>query len=463
MIIFCFPPTILLDILTSIPTSMIPRYTKKEMSQIWSNEAKFHNWARVEVAVLQAKVNLGLLDITIPDKLAEKIKIDPTEIDRIEKEITRHDMAAFLLHTSPQLPEELRPFWHAGMTSYDIEDTALSLQLIASVKQIIARIKKVKEVLRIKALKYKYTPQIGRTHGVHAEPITFGVKLAKWYDEFSRHEKRMAKLLEQVSVGKISGAVGMYTLDPKIEEEACKLLGLKPVMATQIVARDIIAEYISTLAIIGGTLEKIAVTIRTLQRTEILEMQEYFDMKKQKGSSAMPHKRNPWGHENVSGMANVMRGYAGMALATISSWDERDLSNSGQERIYIPDSSILLDYMFARLTGEMEKWIIYPKKMKDNLNLTKGLVFSQNVQTLLAEKSSLPREVAYKIVQDIAQACWENKKDFFKALNKNKKVRKYLSEKELKKCFDLDAKLKYVDYIFKKVFGTNIPSGVERS
>lgn len=432
---------------------MISRYSTKEMSQIWSNENKFRNWVKVETAVLQAKVNLGLLKVKIPGNLVDSIKIDPEEIDRIEKEITKHDVIAFLMHTSPQLPEELRPFWHAGMTSYDTEDTALSLQLMASVKQILARIKKIKEALKTKALEHKYTPQIGRTHGVHAEPITFGVKLAKWYDEFSRHENRLARLLEQVSVGKISGAVGIYSLDPKIEEETCAFLGLKPVMATQIIARDIIAEYVSTLAIVGGTLEKIAITIRTLQRTEILEVQEYFDMKKQKGSSAMPHKRNPWGHENVSGMANVMRGYAGMALATISSWDERDLSNSGQERIYIPDSSILLDYMFARLTREMEKWIIYPEKMKNNLNLTKGLVFSQNVQTLLAEKSNLPREDAYEIVRDIAQNCWESREDFHAALRKNKEVMKYISKKELEKCFDLKNKLKYVDYIFEKVFG----------
>lgn len=432
---------------------MISRYSTKEMSQIWSEEAKFRNWARVEEAVLQAKIKLDLLDVKIPENLIESIKIDPEEINRIEKEITKHDVIAFLMHTSPQLPEELRPFWHAGMTSYDTQDTALSLQLMSSIDLLLNRVKKNKEVLKNKAFEYKDIPQIGRTHGVHAEPITFGVKLAKWYDEFNRQEDRLKKLRDRVAVGKISGAVGMYTLDPQIEEETCQILGLKPIIATQIISRDIIAEYISTLAIIAGTVEKISVNIRTLQRTEILEAQEYFDQKKQRGSSAMPHKRNPISFENLSGMANMMRGYAVTALGTISTWDERDISNSGQERIFLPDASILLDYMLNRLAGSLEKLIVYPEKMKENIFLTKGLVFSQEVQTLLAEKSNLPREDAYKIVCDIAQNCWESKEDFREALQKNKEVMKYISEKELEECFDLKNKLKHVDYIFDKVFG----------
>jgi adenylosuccinate lyase len=307
--------------------------------------------------------------------------------------------------------------------------------------------------LKGKAFEYKDVAQIGRTHGVHAEPITFGVKIAKWYDEFTRQEDRLKKMHERVAVGKISGAVGMYTLDPRIEEETCRILGLKPIIATQIISRDIIAEYVSTLAIISGTVEKICVNIRTLQRTEILEAQEYFDPQNQRGSSAMPHKRNPISFENLSGMANMMRGYAVTALGAISTWDERDISNSGQERIYLPDASTLLDYMLNRLTGSLEKLIAYPEKMKENLNLTKGLVFSQNVQTLLAKKSNLPREDAYKIVRDIAQKCWESREDFLEALRKNKEVMKYINAKELEECFDLKNKLKHVDYIFEKVFG----------
>lgn len=422
------------------------------MKDIWSEESKFRNWARVEEAVLKAKVELGFLKISIPDNLADSLKIDPEEINHIEKEKTKHDVIAFLMHTSPQLPEELRPFWHAGMTSYDTQDTALSLQLVASVELLADRVKNLQNIIKKKAYKYKKVPQIGRTHGVHAEPITFGVKLANWYSEFSRHTARLQKLREGVAVGKISGAVGMYTLDPEIEKEACQILGLEPITATQIISRDIIAEYVSTLAIIAGTVEKIGVTIRTLQRTEILEAQEYFDSKNQRGSSAMPHKRNPISFENISGMANMMRGYAVTAFGTISTWDERDISNSGQERIFLPDASILLDYMLHRLAGSLEKIIVHPGRMKENIFLTKGLIFSQEVQTLLAQKSNLPREEAYKIVRDIAQACWDSKKDFFEALDKNKKVRKYLSEKDLKKCFDLDAKLKHADFIFKKVF-----------
>lgn len=431
---------------------MIPRYTTKKMKDIWSEESKFRNWARVEEAVLKAKVKLGFLKINIPDNLADSLEIDPNEINRIEKEKTKHDVIAFLMHTSPQLPKELRPYWHAGMTSYDTQDTALSLQLIASVELLAKRVKKLQDVIKKKAYKYKKTPQIGRTHGVHAEPITFGVKLANWYSEFSRHADRLRKLRERVAVGKTSGAVGMYSLDPRIEKEACKMLGLKPITATQIISRDITAEYVSTFALIAGTVEKIGVTIRTLQRTEIQEAQEYFDPKNQRGSSAMPHKRNPISFENLSGMANMMRGYAVTALGTISTWDERDISNSGQERIFLPDASILLDYMLNRLAGSLEKLIIHPGRMKENIFLTKGLVFSQEVQTLLAQKSSLPREEAYKIVRDIAQACRENKKDFFEALRKNKEVKKYLNEKDLKKCFDLNAKFKHVDFIFDKVF-----------
>lgn len=431
---------------------MISRYSTEEMSQIWSNENKFRNWVKVEAAVLQAKVNLGLLKVKIPKNLVESIKIEAEEINRIEKEITKHDVIAFLMHTSPQLSEELRPYWHAGMTSCDTQDTALSLQLVASIDFMLDRVKKIKDVLKKRAFEYKDVAQIGRTHGVHAEPITFGVKLAKWHDEFNRHIDRLNKLRKRVAVGKISGAVGMYSLDPRIEEETCRLLDLEPIIATQIISRDIIAEYVSTLAIIAGTVEKICVNVRTLQRTEILEAQEYFDPKNQRGSSAMPHKRNPISFENLSGMANIMRGYAVTALGAISTWDERDISNSGQERIFLPDASILLDYMLNRLTGSIGKLIVYPEKMKENLNLTKGLVFSQNVQTLLAEKSNLPREDAYKIVRDIAQKCWESREDFHAALQKNKEVMKHISPKELEECFDLKNKLKHVDYIFEKVF-----------
>ncbi len=430
---------------------MIERYGTDEMRGIWGEKEKFINWVGVEVAVLRAKVKLGELDVKIPEDLGDFIDIIVDEINRIEKEVIKHDVIAFLMHTSPQLPEELRPYWHHRMTSYDTQDTALGLQLRTSVDILTEKAKRLMGIIKKRALEYKYTAQIGRTHGVHAEPITFGVKLVNWYDEFNRHLTRLIKLRELVSVGKISGAVGMYTLNPQIEELTCKYLGLKSIIATQIISRDIIAEYVSTLAIIGGTIEKICVNIRTLQRTEILEAQEFFS-ETQRGSSAMPHKRNPISSENLSGMTRVLRGYVVTALENQNTWDERDLANSGPERIILPDASILLDYMLARLAKIIEEWIIYPERMKKNLDITKGLIFSQEVQSLIAKNSGLPREEAYKIVRDIAQNCWENGKDFAKELSLNQEITKYVTGSELVKCFDLQEKIKHVDYIFEKVF-----------
>ncbi len=431
---------------------MIKRYTTEEMGIIWSDKTKFNNWVKVETAALRAKVMLKMLKFKVPKKLEESITIDVEEINRIEKEITKHDVIAFLMHTSPQLPAYLRPFWHHDMTSYDTQDTALSLQLIASVDQLMSRLAKLMTVIKEKAMAYKFTPMIGRTHGVHAEPITFGVKLANWYSELDRNMARLKEQRKKVAVGKISGAVGMYTLSPEVEEVACELLGLKPVIATQIISRDIIAEYCTTLAIIAGALEKIAVTGRTLQRTEILEAQEFFDIH-QRGSSAMPHKKNPISFENVSGLVRIIKNNASTALEQISTWDERSIDNSGSERVFLPDSSILLDYLIKRLTGIISKWIIYPEKMMRNLNLTKGLIFSQDVQSLVASKSNLPREEAYQLVRQVALRCWDTEADFLKELLKDKKIMEFVSEKELRACFDLNEKLKHVDYVFRKIFG----------
>lgn len=430
---------------------MLKRYTTEEMEKIWSDEIKFKNWIKVELAVLKAKSLAGELKINIPENLINTIKIDPEKINKIEKENTKHDVIAFLMHTSPQLPNNLRPHWHEKMTSYDTQDTALSLQLIESLNLIEKRIKLLMSVLKEKAFRYKYTAKIGRTHGVHAEPITFGVQLVNYYDEFNRHISRIQKIKEQTSVGKISGAVGMYTLSPKIEKITCDLLGLKPVISTQIISRDIIADYISMIAIIGGTIEKIGINIRTMQRTEILEAQEYFSPT-QRGSSAMPHKRNPIGAENLSGMSRILRGYVITALENQNTWDERDIANSGPERIIIPDASILLDYMLKRMTNIIEKLIIYPENMEKNLNLTKGLIFSQNVQALIAKNSGLPREEAYGLVREVAQKCWETKENFQEALLNSSQIMNYVNTKEIKNCFDLKGKLKYIDYIFQKIF-----------
>lgn len=430
------------------------------MTGIWSERNKFLRWLSVELAVLRARQHIGELIYDGSWDFAGEIRIDPEEINRIEKEITGHDVIAFLEHLSPQFPEELRPWLHRGLTSYDVGDTALSMQMRESVRLLIEGIMKLMDAVREKALEYKYAPQIGRTHGVHAEPITFGVKLANWYDELHRHRDRLIRLCSVVAVGKISGAVGMYTIDPKIEELVCEELWLKPVIATQIIARDIAAEYMSVLGIVAATIGKIATNLRLLSKTEIGEVMEPFG-RNQKGSSAMPHKKNPIGSENLSGLMRVVRANVQVALENLATcWDERSLDNSGPERVIIPDSSILLDYAIDRLTGIIEKMRVFPGRMLINIDHTKGLVFSQDVMMLVAEKSGLPREEAHTLIRDIALGCWENQAkglavdfDFLEALLANDIVMRFVSEKDLKSCFNLTKKLQHVNHIFDKVFG----------
>jgi len=432
---------------------MLKRYSGRAMSDIWSEKNKFYNWLLVEIAVLEVRHQLGELAYKIPLNLSKKIQINPEEINRIENEITKHDVVAFLEYISPQFPEELRSWLHRGLTSYDILDTALSLQLRESVKIIIRSLTKLMDAIKKVALEHKYTQQIGRTHGIHAEPITFGVKLANWFDEFKRHLLRMHRLFEIISVGKISGAVGMYTIDPKIEELVCKKLDLTPIIATQIISRDIIAEYMSTLGILAASIGKISLNLRLLSQTEIGEIMEPFG-KKQKGSSAMPHKKNPIGSENLSGLsrvgcANVQISYENLA----NCWHERSLDNSSAERVIIADSSILIDFELGRLTKIIENMQIFPKKMADNLNLTKGLIYSQDVMMLVAEKSKLPREEAHTLVREIALKCKDNDTNFLDSLLKDENIIKYMNEGEVRSCFSIEEKLRYVDYIFEKVFG----------
>lgn len=431
---------------------MLKRYSRDGMANTWSEANKFYNWLLVEIAVLKARQRLGELPHEVPEGLAEKISIQPEEINRIENEITKHDVIAFLMHVSPQFPEALRPWLHRGLTSYDIGDTALSLQLKQSVDILIQALTKLMGAIKAVALEYKYTPEIGRTHGIHAEPITFGVKLANWYDELKRHYDRLKRLSVSVSVGKISGAVGMYTIDPKIEELVCENLGLKPVIATQIVSRDIVAEYMSTLGIVAATIGKISTNLRLLSQTEIGEIMEPFG-KDQKGSSAMPHKKNPIGSENLSGLMRVACSNVQVAYENLAAcWHERSLDNSGSERVIIADTSILLDYAMARLADIIEKMRVFPDRMATNLNRTKGLVFSQEVMMLVAEKSGLPREEAHTLVRNVALECWENGADFLEALLGNDSIMRFVDEKDVKACFDLESKLRYVDYIFGKVF-----------
>ncbi|OGE25485.1 adenylosuccinate lyase [Candidatus Daviesbacteria bacterium RIFCSPHIGHO2_01_FULL_41_45] len=432
---------------------MLKRYSRDQMSGVWSEKNKFFNWLVVEIAVFRARRRIGEMMHKIPRDLAKRIVINPEEINRIEKEETHHDVTAFLAEVSSQLSAELSSWLHRGLTSYDVVDTALSLQLRESIKVLTQTLAKLMSVVKDVALVCKYMPEVGRSHGIHAEPITFGVKLANWYSELERHHKRLQRLLISVSVGKISGAVGMYTLDPKIEELVCKELGLKPVIATQIIARDIVAEYMSTLAIIAATIGKISVNIRLLSQTEIREIMEPFS-ENQDGSSAMPHKKNPIGSENLSGLmrvvcANVQVAYENLATC----WHERSLDNSGAERVIIADSSILLDYGMARLTGIIEKMQIYHERMLFNLNLTKGLIFSQEVMMLVAEKSGLPRKAAHRLVRDVALKCWETGEDFLETLLCNNSVMQFVNAEEVRACFNLGHKLRHVDYIFLKTFG----------
>ncbi|MDD5569454.1 MAG: adenylosuccinate lyase [Candidatus Pacebacteria bacterium] len=434
---------------------MLERYTLKEMGEIWSDENKFRQWTVVEVAVLEARHMLGELDYPVPQGLADAITIDPEEIKRIEDTITHHDMVAYLAHISPQFPEELRPWVHRGLTSYDIEDTALSLMLAQSIRVLLYKTRWLMVAIEAQAKKYKYTPEIGRTHGIHAEPITFGVKLANWHAEFERHQVRLENLLIAVSVGKISGAVGMYTLDPKVEKTICNELRLHSIIATQIISRDIIAEYMAVLGNLAASISKIAMNIRLLSETEIGEVMEPFG-KNQKGSSAMPHKRNPSKSEQLCGLMRVPWNNVGIAYQNLANcWHERSLDNSSAERVTVADSSIAVDYGLTKLADIIEKMNVFPERMEKNISLTKGLIFSQDVMMLVAEKSQLPREEAHTFVRDIAIKCADTGEDFLKALLKSKTIMRYVTEEDLRSCFEIEKKLIHVDYIFSRVF----PSG----
>ncbi len=433
---------------------MLDRYSRETMRDLWSPKAKFFNWLRVEFAVLKARSDRGEIPVRIPEELLTKIIIDPDEINRIEEKITKHDVIAFLMTVSPQLPEELKPWFHQKMTSYDPQDTGLSLTLIKAIDLLAQDTQEVMKIMKRVAFDYKNTPMIGRTHGIHAEPITFGVKFAKWYSEMGRHLKRLLRLRETAAVGKLSGAVGMFTLDPNLEEVVCEDLGLKPVLATQIIPRDIIVEYAATLVNIAGSLGNFCTTLRGLARTEIREVMEYFSPD-QRGSSAMPHKKNPISWENITSISRDIGSRFMTAFQNQVSWDERDLTNSASERLYLPEISVYLDFILVRFAKSIDKMLVFPGQMKKNLEITKGLIFSQDVQALLAIKSGLPREEAYGIVQRIALHCWEEnyELDFFSELIKEEAVRKYVTEAELLTCFDLNQKLQFVDDIFKRAFG----------
>ncbi|MFZ6016948.1 MAG: adenylosuccinate lyase [Nitrospirota bacterium] len=430
---------------------MIPRYTRPEMGRLWEPESRFQKWLDVEIAACEAWAELAEIPMDAVDVIKKRARFDVKRIDEIEK-IVKHDVIAFLTSVAENVGPESR-FIHKGLTSSDIVDTALSLLMKESSDIIIKDIKILMDVLKKQAYKYRGTPAIGRSHGVHAEPITFGLKFALWHEDMKRNLDRMKRAKAVISIGKLSGAVGTFSnIPPEVEEKVCRKLGLRPEpVATQVVQRDRHAEYLTVLALIAATIEKIAVEIRHLQRTEVLEAEEPFT-EGQKGSSALPHKRNPVGCENLSGLARLVRTNALAAIENIALWHERDISHSSVERVIIPDSSILVDYMLRRLTGILEGLQVYPERMKSNMSKCYGLYNSQRVMLALTEKG-LSREDAYNIVQRNAMKSWKEGKEFKRLLLKDGEVKKYLSSKEIEDIFDLKYYLKNVDYIFKRVFG----------
>ncbi|KAB2881407.1 adenylosuccinate lyase [bacterium] len=427
---------------------MITRYTRPEFGKIWSDENKFQKWLDVEIAVCVAQAELGLIPQSAIDSIKNKAKFNTSRVLEIETEV-KHDVIAFLTNVAEYVGEDSR-YIHLGMTSNDVLDTSLSILLREAGEILVSDLKTLQNVVKNRAIEFKYTPCIGRTHGVHAEPITFGLKLALWYDEIGRNLARLKEVIDGISVIKISGAVGTFQhLDPRVEEKTGHLLGLKPVNATQVVPRDLHADFLSTLAVIGASIEKFATEIRSLQRTEILEAEEYFS-KGQKGSSAMPHKRNPITCERVTGLARLLRSNAMAALENVALWHERDITHSSVERVILPDSTILLDYMLTQFTHVIERLLIYPDHMLKNINKTRGLIFSQPILLALANKG-MRREAAYKVVQESAMEVWQSEKsDFKEVISKNEIVRKLLSEQDINECFDMSRSLQHIDYLFER-------------
>ncbi|MFT7538493.1 MAG: adenylosuccinate lyase [Lysobacterales bacterium] len=428
---------------------MIDRYTLSKMGNIWSEQHKLEIMLQIEVLACEAYTKLG----DIPKKSMEKIKknarFDIEEVKRLEEK-TKHDIGAFINNVGQYLGPEAR-YLHVGLTSSDLLDTALSVQVVESSKIILADIKKLLIALKQKAKKYKDTPCIARTHGVHAEPMTFGLKIANWYDEMKRNQGRMEEAMETMRIGKISGSVGTYAnIDPYVEEYVCEKLGLKPAnIATQIISRDIHCQWVATIGLVGAALNKIATEIRLLQKTEVLEVEEPF-FKGQIGSSAMPHKRNPVACEQVSGLSRLLRSNVQAAYENINLWHERDISHSSVERIILPDSATVLNYMFSKITPIIEGLLIYPKNMITSLAKTKGLIYSQRVLLELMKKG-LTREAAYDIIQKCAMQVWQETSDFKDILNRDRKVRKYLKPSEIDACFDIKYYTRQTDKIYKNV------------
>lgn len=428
---------------------MIDRYTLSKMGNIWSEKHKMEIMLKIEVLACEAFAKLGLIPKVAMEKIRKNATFDIEEVKRIEEK-TKHDVVAFIVNVGESLGPEAR-YLHMGLTSSDLLDTALSVQCVEASDILIADLKKLLIVLKFKAKKYKDTVCIARTHGVHAEPTTFGLKLAVWYDETLRNIDRMEQARENIRIGKMSGAVGTYAnIDPFVEEFVCEKLSLKPAnVATQVIQRDIHCQFVSTLAIIGSSLNKFATEIRLLQKTEVLEVEEPF-FKGQIGSSAMPHKRNPITCERISGLSRILRANAQVALEDISLWHERDISHSSAERIILPDSTIALNYMLNKFISLLDGLLVYPKNMISSLTKTKGLIYSQRVLLELMKKG-LTRDEAYTIIQSCAMQVWQETSDFKDVLNRDRRVRKYLKTSEIDACFDIKYYTRHRDKIFKRV------------
>ena len=429
---------------------MIARYSRPEMAQIWSEQNQFQKWLEVEILAAEAWARLGKVPKEAIARIRKRARFDVAVIRDIEKEVG-HEMIAFLSCLGESLGDDAR-FIHVGLTSSDVMDTALALQLKEACALLVRDVRELMSVLKRQALKYKKTPMIGRTHGIHAEPITFGLKLALWYEEMSRNLGRLQRAAEEVGIGKISGAVGTFAeVSPEVEAYVCERSGLRPALiSSQIVQRDRHAYFFATLAVIASSLDKFAVEIRHLQRTEVLEVEEPFTQG-QKGSSAMPHKRNPILSENISGLARLMRSYAVAALENIPLWHERDISHSSVERVIAPDATILLDFMLARSTYVLKDLCVYPQNMKRNLEKSGDIIFSERVLLQLVAKG-LARDAAYRLVQRHALKVAKNGGSLKQELLRDPQIRRHLSPGEIEAAWDLGHYLKSVDTIFERVF-----------
>ncbi len=439
---------------------MIARYTRPDMGRIWSDENKFRQWLAVEIAATETLAEAGIVPKSAAKVIRSKGDFEVARIHQIEAEV-KHDVIAFTTAVAEKVGPESR-WLHYGLTSNDVVDTAQALQIKAASELILAGIERLRDVLRKRAFEFQHTPQIGRTHGIHAEPITFGLKLANWYAEMTRNRDRFAGAAEDMRVGKFSGAVGNFAhLEPEMEVAICDRLGLRvDPITTQVISRDRHAHYVATLAVICSSLDKIAVEIRHLQRTEVREAEEYFS-EKQKGSSAMPHKRNPVTLEQISGLSRVVRANAQAAFENVALWHERDISHSSVERVILPDSTILTDYLLDKTATLVERMFVYPERMQKNLDSTGGLVFSGQLLLDLVENGVL-REDAYRIVQRNAMRAWQEGLNFRELIYADPEIAGRVPKKQIDRAFDLKRQLRNVDQIFARVFGDLNPSSTTK-